>query len=406
MSWLKFAAQNALRNRRRSLVTVVIAAVATASVLIGAGFALFTYQGLKETSARDSGHIVLAHRDYFEKQEDTPMQYGLADHQALRKQLEQRNDVRIVLPRLKFTGLISNGDKSTIFVGMGVDPRGEFIARGPFLTVTKGDTLSTRPKPDDLPEVMLGKDLALQLKADVGSTLTLLGSTTEGALNAMDVRVRGLYTVGVPDLDRRAVIVNLSTAQSLLRSDKVSELAVYLAHTDDTEGVAAELRAALPGQGLQTWRDQAFFYEAVKQLYNRIFGMLGVVIALLVFFAVSNTVSMSVVERTREIGTLRAMGTLPREIVRNFLLEAGVLGSSGVILGMLLSLGLAILLAVLDLQMPPPPGRSTTYPLRIEISWLLYAITAASMLTVSIASAWVSCRDAARTSIVKALTHV
>ncbi len=406
MKWLKFAAQNALRNRRRSLVTVIIAGVATASVLIGGGFALFTYEGLKEVSARDSGHIIVAHQDYFDKEEDTPLQYGLADPQALRRELEQNAKVRIALPRLRFTGLISNGDKSTIYVGMGVDPSGEFVARGPFLSVKRGNTLSTRPKADDLPEAMLGTDLARLLKADVGSVLTVLGTTTEGSLNALDVRVQGLYTVGVPDLDKRSLIVALPTAQSLLRSQRVSELSLYLTRTDDTPVVAAALTPKLRGYAVRTWRDQAYFYDAVRQLYNRIFGMLGVVISLLVFFAVSNTVSMSVVERTREIGTLRAMGTLPREIVRNFLLEAGVLGGSGILLGMLLSISIGMLLMVLDLQMPPPPGRSTTYPLRIEFSWLLYGITAASMLIVSVASAWVSCRDAARTSIVKALTHV
>ena len=406
MKWLKFAAQNALRNRRRSLVTVIIAGVATASVLVGGGFALFTYEGLKEVAARDSGHIIVAHKDYFDKEEDTPLQFGLSNPQALRRQMEQNPSVRIALPRLRFTGLISNGDKSTIYVGMGVDPSGEFIARGPFLSVTRGNTLSTRPKADDLPEVMLGTELARLLKADVGSVLTVLGTTTEGSLNALDVRVQGLYSVGVPDLDRRSLIVSLPTAQSLLRSDRVSELSLYLKRTDDTPTVLVELQPLIQGFAVRTWRDQAFFYEAVRQLYNRIFGMLGVVIALLVFFAVSNTVSLSVVERTREIGTLRAMGTLPREIVRNFLLEAGVLGASGIVVGMLLATGISVLLMVLDVQMPPPPGRSTTYPLRIEFSWLLYGITAASMLFVSIASAWVSCRDAARTSIVKALTHV
>ena len=77
MKWLLFAIKNVLRNRRRSLVTVLIAAVGTAGVLIGGGFALFTYQSLAEMAARDSGHLILAHQDYFARDEDTPMQFGL-----------------------------------------------------------------------------------------------------------------------------------------------------------------------------------------------------------------------------------------------------------------------------------------------------------------------------------------
>jgi putative ABC transport system permease protein len=91
------------------------------------------------------------------------------------------------------------------------------------------------------------------------------------------------------------------------------------------------------GLTVKTWRDLAVFYQAVRALYNRIFGILGVIMICIVLFAMSNTLGMAVVERTREIGTLRAIGTLPSEIVRNFVFEGMAIGAAGAVAGMLLA---------------------------------------------------------------------
>lgn len=255
------------------------------------------------------------------------MEHGLADPAGVVAALEQDPRVRAALPRLQFTGLLSNGEKSAVFVGSGVDAGGEFRVRGPFLTVNEGSALSATPPPGELPEIMLGAGLARTLRAAPGSTLTLLSTTTEGALNAQDVRVRGVYSVGVAELDERAVLVHLPTAQRLLVTDRASTVAVYLHRMEDVPTVRAAMAARFPDRALRTWLDQASFYVAVRALYDRIFGLLGMVIVVIVLFAISNTIGMAVVERTREIGTLRAMGAVPGLVTRNFVLEGLVVGA-------------------------------------------------------------------------------
>ncbi|ABQ26617.1 ABC transporter permease [Geotalea uraniireducens] len=406
MKWLVFACKNVLRNRRRSLITVLIAAVGTAGVLVGGGFALFTYESLREMAARENGHLTLAHKSYFESDEDTPMQYGLADFTALKSRLEQDKRVRMALPRVQFSGLLSNGDKSSVFVGMGVDPAGEFYAKGPAMRVVSGSTLSRGQKTGAAPEIMLGTELARQMKAAPGAVLTLLSTTTSGSLNVLDVVVRGIMTVGVPEIDKRLIYVDVPTAQRLLVTDKVSTLSVYLHETAQTDEMRKEIAAMLPQYSVQTWRDQAFYYVAVRGLYNRIFGLLGAVIVVMVVFAVSNTLAMAVVERTREIGALRALGTLPSQIVRVFALEGLVLGAAGTALGMLAALSASIFFMLADVQMPPPPGRSVGYPLQINISPELYLLTTLVIIALSIAAAWFVSRKMAAKPIVEALTHV
>ena len=399
--WLKFAWLNTLRNRRRSAVTVAIAALGTAAILLAGGFALFTYQGLAQISARTTGHLIVAKPEQFQRDEDTPLQNGLDDVLALQARLLADPAVRHVLPRVEFNGLISNGDKSTVMVAAGIAPDAEFAVKGPFLAIKAGDVLSS----DQRNRVMLGEGLARSLKAQPGASLTLLTSTTEGALNAQDVIVQGVFSTGIPDIDKRLVYTDVETAQKLLVTTRVSSLGVFLSGLDATEPERQRISAALPGLGVQTWLDQATFYRSVKELYNRIFGALGLIIGVIVIFVVTNAMAMAIIERTREIGALRAMGTLPAQLTRSFALEGLVLGGAGAVVGSVVALGVSVALLFFPVEMPPPPGRSNGYPLQIVMDPALYAATLVAMLLLSMLASALVARRTVGKSIVDALAH-
>jgi len=400
--WFDFAVRNTLRNRRRSLVTVSVAALGTAAILVAGGFALSTYESLAQMSARLSGHLILGHPAQFEQDEDTPLQHGLDDPVALGQQLRADPAVRFVLPRITFSGLISNGDKSTVMLASGIDPDSEFAVKGPFLKVVAGDVLSSGTKEA---EVMLGEALAKSLKAEPGTSLTMLASTTEGALNAIDVRVKGIFATGTPEIDKRAVMTDIVTAQRLLVTERVSTLGVYLNRMADTPGAQARLAAAFPTLTVQTWLDQAAMYKSVRALYNIIFGALGAIIGVIVVFVVANAMAASIVERTREIGTLRTLGTMPSQLLRSLSLEGLVLGGCGALIGAAVAAGISVFLYLVPVQMPPPPGRSTGYPLVVSIDAGLYAAVAVAMVVLAmLASAWIARRTVNR-PLVAALAH-
>ncbi|BDI05936.1 ABC transporter permease [Sphaerotilus microaerophilus] len=406
LAWLRFAGLNTLRNRRRSLVTVSIAALGTAAILLAGGFALYTYQGLAQMSARSTGHLILARPAQFQRDEDVPLQHGLDDAAALTRTLLADEHVRQVLPRVEFSGLISNGDKSTVMMAVGIDADAEFAVKGPFVTVQSGRVLATARDGRPTLAVMLGTGLARSLKAQPGSSLTLLASTTEGALNALDVSVSGVISTGVPELDQRLVYTDVATAQKLLVTQRVSSLGIFLDRMDATDPARERLAAGLHGLELQTWVQQAAFYRSVKELYNRIFGALGLIIGVIVVFVVTNAMAMAIIERTREIGTLRALGTLPGQMLQTLALEGMVLGGAGALIGALVALGVSVMLLIVPVEMPPPPGRSSGYPLQIAIDPALYAGTLVAMvLLATLASAWVA-RRTVRTPVVEALAHV
>lgn len=403
MNPLLLAWKNMLRNRRRSYVTLLITAMGTAAVLIAGGFALYTYAMLADGAASETGHIIVGQQGYFEHDEETPLQYGITDAHTLEVQLKKDSRVRHVLPRIDLTGLISNGDKSLIFVGTGMEIQTEADVRGPFLKLLEGHL--TAPS-SGVPGIVLGSDLARSLAAHAGSGLTLLATTTAGALNAVDVQVSGIVTTGWRDLDQRLVYMDIGTAQRLLATHEVGSLHVYLKHTDDTAAVLAKFSGEDRTHEFRPWWKRAFYYASVRALYNRIFGLLGIIIAALVFFSVTNTMAMAVVERTREIGTLRALGALPSDITRQFMREGVLIGFLGSLVGTLIAGAVILALPHLGLVMPPPPGRSTGYPLLVTFSPLLALAAGGVIVALCGLAAFLASRKAATHPIVEALAHV
>ncbi|WP_298231446.1 FtsX-like permease family protein [uncultured Azohydromonas sp.] len=411
MRWLKFAALNVMRNRRRSLVAIFITALGTAALLLAGGFALYTYDALERVTVRESGHLVVGTRQHFELDEDVPLQHGLDDAAALQARLAADSAVRHVLPRVEFSGLVSNGEKSAGMMALGLDAAAELRAKGPFLNVVDGampdgDAGDAGDEADGAAWVLLGAELARSLKASPGGRLTLLATDTRGALRTLPVRVLGVVSTGVPELDRRQLYTDLRGAQRLLGSARVSTLQVFLGGMEEVASAQARLQARLPGLVVRSWEAQAGFYESVRALYHRIFGVMGLVIGVIVVVVVANAMASAVVERTREIGTLRALGTLPGQLLRALALEGLILGGGGALLGAVAAVTVSALLQVFPVQMPPPPGRSVGYPLQIDLDPLPVLNTVLLMaLLATLASAWVA-RRTVRKPIVEALAHL
>lgn len=405
MKWVVFAWKNLGRNKRRTLATLLLTAVGVAGLMSTSGFALYTYESLREFSMRDQGHVILSHPLYFEQEEDTPLALGLSQVDDLQRALATDPGIRATLATLHFNGLITNGEKSTIFLGQGVEPE-LFQVQGPLVTLNSGRLLSMTANPADTPQVLLGARLAQALSAEPGTGLTLMSTTENGLLNALDVEVRGVISSGIPDLDARLLMTHLNSAQELLLTDKVSQLGVYLRDNQADRLYHHRLQAQYPELGVTPWHERAFFYESVRNLYNRIFGVMGVILLVMVGFAIFNTASMSVLERTREIGTLAAMGTRRREVLSVFLSEAALIGLLGSLVGLLLSGGLSLGLMVFEVQMPPPPGQTEGYPLQLYFSPLMALLSALLVSLMALLASLFATASSVRKPITEALNYV
>lgn len=404
MKWIKLAWQNLGRNRRRTIATLALIAIGVTGIMSTSGFALYTYESLREFSMRENGHLILTMPEFFEQDEEFPLQFGIDNYQAIEQQLLSDTRIRTVLPSLSFNGLITNGDKSTIFVGSGVSAELPQVM-GPALAVEQGRFLSLKPDESADFEIVIGKKLAQSLNAQIGSGLTLMSSTSDGALNAIDVEVRGIISTGIPDLDARFIMVHLNSAQFLLDTERVGQLGIYLRDNNAVASMQNEIQNTYRQMLVTPWSKRAFFYQSVKNLYDRIFGVMGVVILVMVGFAIFNTSAMSVLERMREIGTLKAMGTTQSEVVSLFLWESALLGAIGSVFGFLISGLMTLAFMVFEFQMPAPPGQTEGYPLQIYFSTDVALFALAGVVVLACLASLLSVGKSHRLTISEALRY-
>ncbi len=377
MILLRLAFRNLGRQRRRTLLTALVVAVGTAALGLTAGFMHFSFSGLKEAMIHGGlGHFEVVHRGALYGRSrsalDRPLQMAIADWQQLREELEAVPGVRAVAATLQVVGL-AQGPKgaSASIVGLGVEP--EKKRRMGFPTkLRKG-----QPLPDKVPAfgedtVLLGAALAESLGAEVGDVITLVATDTSGMLEALDARVAGIVTSGVAELDTRYFEVHFGTAARLLHTDRASNLLIVLERTHELESLHPALESVLAEWDqdltLVSWRDRAPFYDQVRNLYRGMFSFLGAIVLALVILAASNTLAMTVYERTRELATLRAIGTSRVQVATLLLAEASWLGILGAAGGVLLGSVMGLLLNAAGIQMPPPPG--AVDPIDLRLSWL------------------------------------
>lgn len=408
MKWLVFSWRNVMRNRRRTMLAMTIFAVGTAAVLCARGFVAASFHGLREaTISAQVGHLQLGTPEQFEGYEEKPLMTAMAPEQFGQAQqvLKAAPHVRYSMRRLNFEGLIAAGDRTLAVLGSGVEPELETRLSGAFAQIVAGDSLPTASDPDQT-KILVAVDLARALGVKPGDRVTVMATTQRGALNAVDLVVSGIYRTGIPELDRRAVLVPLAESQTLLDTQRISRIVIVLDQTQHTNMVAASLANLLRPLQLRTWNDLAPFYRQVVSLYGNFFGVLGVIIATVVLLSASNAMLMSVMERVREQGTLRAIGISARRILLNFLAEGAMIGFLGGLLGLLLAAAISLAVNVSGIEMPPPPGRTTPYPLLIFMEPAAYALTALAMTVVGVLAAGLSQISVRRMTILEQLSHV
>ncbi len=320
-------------------------------------------------------------------------------------QIGSIDHVKSITDRLQFSGLLSNGENTVSFFGQGVDPEGERELSS-WIKIEKGEMISG----DDPYGAILSRGLAASIDAKVGDYLTILTSAGEGALNAIDIRVRGTFYSFAKEYDDRMLKIPLISAQKLLYLDAVQAMIVLLDKTENMDEVGKALSDLIEKEDLaletKTWSDLADYYRQVVKLYKRQFGVLKFIIGIIVVLSIINTMGMSIFERTREIGTVMAMGTKKNEVLSMFMLEGLVLGLLGGCLGVIFGMVLAKIISFIGIPMPPAPGSTVPYVAAIGIfPGVVIAAFLFSVGTAVVASFYPSFK-ASRLNISEALRYI
>jgi len=404
LSKVRLAMRNVVRQRGRSASAAAAVAFGVVSVLLASGFIESILRGMREATIESHlGHIqVRSQKAEGAGPEGGSERHLLSDDLPLLQLIDGHPGVLTAGRRIRFSGLLSISDNTVSYVGEGVEPERE-VQLSASLQLVHGENLS----PAEPRGVILGAGLAANIGAHVGDTVVLMATTASGGVNAVECRVRGLFTTVSKAYDDAALRVPLAAAQELLKVDGFHSLVILLKDTDSTAAVLESLRSDPAGQGLTftPWYELADMYNKTAVLFRKQLGVLKAIVAAIIVLSISNTMMRVIMERTGEVGTAMALGLRRRGVLAMFVVEGLILGLIGGLLGLALGAGLAWAISAVGIPMPPPPGMARGYTAQIAVSATLAAeallLALATALAASVYPAW----KASRLPIVDALRH-
>ena len=461
------ALRNLLRNRRRSMTTLMAMVVGLVSMLIFGGYARNAVLATETGYVQFHGHLQIQHKGYFQYGSGNPVAYGIADYEriieAIRKDPVLQPMLLVVTPTLRLNGIagnFTNGvSKGVVAAGVVVDDQNKMRKWNDYGSLSYSPEIALGGTPIDSAVIGVGVARLLQMCAplklsdcpsavETGASagpgdaapaapdsitalsqaeqanapaaspthIELLAASVRGAPNVTGLNVIRAENWGVKEIDDSFVVMHLRQAQRLVfggAAAQVTAIQIQLAHTGQMAAARARLDQLLATQfkgvplEILDFATLAPIYTQVIQFFDSIFGFISILIYVIVLFTVGNTMSMAVVERTTEIGTLRAIGQRRGGIRSMFVCEGFLLGVLGSAVGIAIALPVAYLINHSGLTWAPP-GYSYAFPVQVRV-WGDHGLvigTAVSLTIISVVSAWWPANRAAKLDIVDALRHV
>jgi ABC-type lipoprotein release transport system permease subunit len=399
------AARNLARNRRRTGLTVAAIALGLAALT----FLWSLSAGLQRTVARNLQEAIVGslqvHRAGFMARPE------LARHIEAPGEVVaalERRSARVWTERLETFALAAGRDRSVGLLLMGLDPERERQVTALAERVSVGRFL----RPDDDRACVLGAATARSLRVGLGDPVTLLSYDRFGALSAENFTLVGLFTSGEAGIETGFAAVPLAAAQAFLEMEgRVTSIAIRLSE-ESLGGVAQELQADLAGRHLEVLRWDEMFplvrqWSTLSEGFHYI--LLGVVLVI-ALGGVVNTLLASMLERTRELGLLMALGMKPGTLRGLVLLEATWLGALGTAVGVALGTLLVALTGYTGVDLSPlmaDMGRyyldPVIYPVLVYRQLVLSAVaTLSATVLAALYPAW----QTSRLEPAEALRHV
>ncbi len=326
----ELAWRNIWRQPHRTILSLCSIALACAVTIFLLALQEGSYDTIKENVLRlADGFAQIQPPGY---SEDPGLDKAIAHPGVLIGELDRVPGVTAVAPRATTYVILSNGPRSYGAAVIGVDPARERAVSTLAGTIAKGQYLAS----GDSDTVVVGAALARNLKLTVGTKLTMLGGARDGSVAADILRVTGIFSTGVSELDRQLIEMPLGRFQAdFAMEDRVNTLALVGHSLADIQASLPALRKSVQKSGLvvRDWSDlEPAMYDAIL-LDISISLLFYVSLIVIVVFIILNTLLMSVLERTREFGMLMAIGMRPGQIGRMIWLELLFLSCTGAGLG-------------------------------------------------------------------------
>lgn len=345
MAW-----RNLWRHWRRTWLTVGAMIFSNGLLIFAMSLQFGSYDMMIDNSLQSySGHLQLQHPRYLD---DPKMRYAVDDIAATAARLRRELGLASISPRATGFALASSEERSYGLQIIGVDPAHEpLVSTLPGL-VKQGRYLESGA----VGEIIIGAALARNLKVKPGDELTFIGSGFDDSFAAGVVSVVGIFESGIADLDRALAQVDLAYFQEVFAMQgRGHSLTVRAQHIDDVESLQARIAALLGSNEsilLRHWNELQPGLRQAIQADMASNSFMYIVLIVLVAFSVLNTQLMSVLERTREFGTMMALGLQPGRLSRLVMLETALMTALGLVLGIVAGLMINLYLSRVGFSYP------------------------------------------------------
>ena len=327
----KLAFRNIGRNKTRSLLSALAVAVGMSLLLLMAAVMEGEMRGAMQNSIRlQSGHLQIRPASYDENKISLKWEDLIENPDQVVEKVKSLPQVTAATPRLIASAILTLSDESKGVQILGIDPTSE--ANEPFRTgMIDGQYLQA----DDREGILVGQTLAEKLGLNVNDKVNLLMTTSNGDVDEQLFTVRGIYSTHIPSYDENTVFMPLAKAQAFTATENhASTIFVLLQTPEQAEPVAQALSST--NLKMLTWREQNALITQFEDFAGIALIMFYLIVLGITATVVTNTLVMAVFERTREIGILSAIGMKGRGIMAQFLAEAALLATGGVIGGLII----------------------------------------------------------------------
>lgn len=412
---IKIAWRNVRRNKRRTFLSALIIAVGLAIFIymdsMMAGMDRSNIDNLIELS---TSSIRITTREYAEDIESLPLKYGLNNVQELTEFILHQEHVSGASSRTKFLGQLSNWEETMPVIGQVVDAKTDASVFD-LMTYLEGNFFSEEGEN----EIILGKGLAGEMGVQQGDYITLYALTKYESRNADEFHIVGLLNTSDPNINLNTIMITYETADGFLDLEGlVTELYVsmerrvnYNLFVKDVKQLQSKLQSRFPEFQVDSYLKIASgFLKLTEQ--KKAFGMIFMLIILAIAaVGIFNSVLMSVYERIREIGVLRAQGMKRGEIITLFLWEGGFIGIIGSILGLIIGCGVNIYFVLVGFPLDQFKALETSglpFLGRMYGEWNIGAIVFVFLfgIFIAIAASYLPSRMASKMEVTKAIRYV
>ncbi len=397
LALMRIALRNVLRNRRRTLITLAALLVGV-SVMVSIRGVLNGLQGalVDNVVQGQTGALQVHRKGYRQNVLASPLTLDF-ESKAIADKVAAVPGVSAVAPRIAFGGMLAVGDETLFLFNQAIDPAAELkvCPKRAAAMHDAGKFFGAGGVAQVADAILVTAELEKALRPAMAKTqdpAALLAPDRDGALSGENATIVGKLDLSGPG-DGKLAMVRLDVAQRLLKMEgRVTELAVAvddLAHLQQTK---VALQQALGAEyEVHTWEEIASFVVDIRNMQNALLSLVAGVFMLLMLLGVANTMLMSVLDRTREIGTMMAVGVRRQTIVTLFLLEAGFIGALGGSLGGAMGWSLSSWLSAkgISIQLPTSDVPYVIHP-HVPLHYLaaVVAIAAAGAVLFALYPAW------------------